>query len=75
MVSEKQPEYHIPVMLNECIDGLQLKPGGVYVDMTFGGGGHTRAMFAEEKGSKFLASIRTMMRKKMLILLRTQGSP
>lgn len=50
MVSDKQPEYHIPVMLSECIDGLLLKPGGVYVDMTFGGGGHTRAMLAAEKG-------------------------
>ncbi|MEZ0540687.1 16S rRNA (cytosine(1402)-N(4))-methyltransferase RsmH [Fibrella arboris] len=37
-------EYHNPVMLAECIDGLALKPGGVYVDVTFGGGGHSRAM-------------------------------
>ena len=34
-------EYHVPVMLKECVDGLQLKPGGVYVDLTFGGGGHS----------------------------------
>lgn len=34
--------YHIPVMLNECIDGLNIKPDGVYVDVTFGGGGHSR---------------------------------
>lgn len=36
--------YHNPVMLSECIEGLQLKPDGVYVDVTFGGGGHSRAI-------------------------------
>ena len=34
--------YHIPVLLNESINGLNLHPGGVYVDVTFGGGGHSR---------------------------------
>lgn len=34
--------YHIPVMLNECIDGLKIHPEGIYVDATFGGGGHAR---------------------------------
>lgn len=34
--------YHIPVMLNECIDALEIIPDGVYVDVTFGGGGHSR---------------------------------
>ncbi|CAH0165498.1 Ribosomal RNA small subunit methyltransferase H [Pedobacter sp. Bi27] len=33
--------YHIPVMLQPCIDGLNIKPDGVYVDVTFGGGGHS----------------------------------
>ena len=36
--------YHIPVMLNECIEHLDIKPDGVYVDLTMGGGGHTRAI-------------------------------
>lgn len=36
--------YHIPAMLKETIDGLAIKPGGVYVDVTFGGGGHSRAI-------------------------------
>lgn len=34
--------YHIPVMASECMEALQIKPGGVYVDATFGGGGHSR---------------------------------
>jgi 16S rRNA (cytosine1402-N4)-methyltransferase len=33
--------YHAPVMLQECIDGLNMQPGGTYVDVTFGGGGHS----------------------------------
>ncbi len=36
--------YHVPVMLQPCIDGLNIKPDGVYVDVTFGGGGHSRAI-------------------------------
>ncbi len=35
-------EYHNPVLLNESIDGLNIKPNGVYVDVTFGGGGHSK---------------------------------
>lgn len=37
-------EYHLPVMLNECIEGLNIRPDGTYVDVTFGGGGHSRAI-------------------------------
>lgn len=35
-------DYHNPVMLQECIQGLNIKPDGIYVDVTFGGGGHSR---------------------------------
>ena len=39
--------YHIPAMLKETIEGLSIKPDGVYVDVTFGGGGHSRAIMKE----------------------------
>lgn len=35
-------EYHVPVLLEESVFGLNIKPGGVYLDLTFGGGGHSR---------------------------------
>jgi len=39
--------YHIPVMLTECLDGLNIKPNGIYVDLTFGGGGHSKAILSK----------------------------
>jgi 16S rRNA (cytosine1402-N4)-methyltransferase len=39
--------YHTSVMLHECIDGLRIDPAGTYVDVTFGGGGHSKAILAE----------------------------
>lgn len=38
-------DYHIPVMLSESVDGLNIRPDGTYVDATFGGGGHSRAIW------------------------------
>jgi 16S rRNA (cytosine1402-N4)-methyltransferase len=45
--------YHTPVMLNECIEGLAIRPAGTYVDVTFGGGGHSRSILSHlgKKGS------------------------
>lgn len=42
--NNREPEatYHVPVMLQEAVDGLAIRPDGVYVDCTFGGGGHSR---------------------------------
>ena len=42
--------YHIPAMLQETIEGLHIKSDGVYVDVTFGGGGHSRAMLEAGAG-------------------------
>lgn len=49
-------EYHIPVMLEEALDGLSLRPEGTYVDVTFGGGGHSRAILERlGEGGRLLA--------------------
>lgn len=47
--------YHVPVMLQECIEGLRIIPDGIYVDVTFGGGGHSKAILNEldSKGKLF----------------------
>ena len=42
VTTPEQTVYHVPVLLKESIEGLDIKPGGVYVDVTFGGGGHSR---------------------------------
>lgn len=39
---EQTPVYHIPALLEECMEGLDIKPDGKYIDVTFGGGGHSR---------------------------------
>jgi 16S rRNA (cytosine1402-N4)-methyltransferase len=48
-------QYHDPVLLKECIEGLNIKPDGIYVDVTFGGGGHSREILKHlgEKGKLF----------------------
>lgn len=42
---EHNTNYHIPVLFKESIDALDIRPNGIYVDVTFGGGGHARAIF------------------------------
>ena len=41
--------YHNPVLLSESINGLNIKPNGVYVDVTFGGGGHSKEIIKNIK--------------------------
>lgn len=48
-------EYHRPVMLKECIEGLSIDPDGIYVDATFGGGGHSRAILEKISNGKLIA--------------------
>ena len=47
--------YHVSVLLNESVDALNIKPDGTYVDVTFGGGGHSRHImkFLGENGRLF----------------------
>lgn len=45
-MATKAPTYHIPVLLHESIDGLNIRPDGTYVDVTFGGGGHSREILS-----------------------------
>lgn len=47
--------YHIPAMLKETIEGLAIKPNGVYVDVTFGGGGHSRAILGGIEGGRLFS--------------------
>ncbi len=47
--------YHIPALLKESIDGLNLKPDGIYVDVTFGGGGHSMEILRRIKKGKLIA--------------------
>ena len=48
--------YHVPVLLKESVDGMDIKPGGVYVDVTFGGGGHSREILSRITGGGHLYS-------------------
>jgi len=47
--------YHIPVLLKESIEGLKIKPDGIYVDATFGGGGHSKEILKNIKNGKLIA--------------------
>jgi 16S rRNA (cytosine1402-N4)-methyltransferase len=48
-------EYHVPVLLTESVDGLEIKADGDYVDVTFGGGGHSREIFSRLKSGSLFA--------------------
>jgi len=48
-------DYHCPVMLKECIDGLNINPKGIYVDVTFGGGGHSQEILKNITTGRLIA--------------------
>jgi 16S rRNA (cytosine1402-N4)-methyltransferase len=47
--------YHKPVMLSECLEGLNIKPDGIYVDVTFGGGGHSLKILEQLREGRLIA--------------------
>jgi len=47
--------YHQPVLLNECIEGLNIRPDGIYVDLTYGGGGHSKEILKRLKTGRLIA--------------------
>lgn len=47
--------YHEPVLLQECVEGLKIDPEGIYVDLTFGGGGHSREILKHLKSGHLFA--------------------
>jgi len=48
-------DYHVPVLLKESVEGLNIKPGGTYLDLTFGGGGHSAEILKHLKNGKLIA--------------------
>lgn len=46
-MSIEEQTYHVPVLLNESIEGMNLQPNGIYVDVTFGGGGHSKEILRQ----------------------------
>ena len=51
---ESEMTYHVPVLLKESVDGLNIGEGGCYVDVTFGGGGHSREILSRLDGQGHL---------------------
>jgi 16S rRNA (cytosine1402-N4)-methyltransferase len=68
--------YHIPVLLNECIEGLNIRPEGTYVDVTYGSGGHSRKILEKLTTGRLIAfdhdqdATRNLIRDERFIFIR-----
>ncbi len=69
-------DYHVPVLLEQSISGLSINPDGIYVDCTFGGGGHSKAILKKLKAGKLIGfdqdtdAIANKTKSKNLILVQ-----
>ena len=55
-MSNEMQTYHVPVLLEESIEGMNLSPKGIYVDVTFGGGGHSKEILRQMDQTSHLYS-------------------
>ena len=55
-MEQTEQTYHIPVLLHESIEGMHIHPGGIYVDVTFGGGGHSKEILRQMDSNSKLFS-------------------
>ena len=55
MTCKKEGAYHTPVLLKDCIEALQIRPDGTYVDVTFGGGGHSKEILKRLQNGRLFA--------------------
>ena len=72
-MEEKDSCYHVPVMLRESLEGLDIRPDGIYVDVTFGGGGHSREIL-KRLGSEGELTALTKMRTPSIMSRQTHDS-
>lgn len=73
--TQEELTYHVPVLLKESVDGMNICPNGTYVDVTFGGGGHSREILSRlEKDGRLLGFDRTRMPNETLSMTRASFS-
>ena len=67
--------YHVPVLLKESVDGLNIQPGGIYVDVTFGGGGHSREILSRLTEGAHTCTVSTRTPMQSATWWQTRTSP